>query len=146
MEYSKKVTAALNEIREMQKKNGASVICTQTSALQMKLLVSDIHQEHFGVLFLDSKNSLIEDEVMFHGTIDSASVYPRVLVKRALDLGASGIIVGHNHPSGNPEPSRADIDISKKIKDACKLFEIRFLDHIVVGNDESISMSSRGLI
>jgi DNA repair protein RadC len=146
MKYSKVVLAALNEIREMQKKDGTSISCSNTSITQMKLLVSDIHQEHFGILFLDTQNRLIEDEVMFHGTIDSASVYPRIIVKRALDLGANAIIVGHNHPSGNPEPSTADISITKKIKNACKLFEIRLLDHIIVGCDESTSLSSRGLM
>jgi DNA repair protein RadC len=146
MKYSKVVEAALNEIREMHKKNGAS-ICSNTSAtVQIRLLVSDVHQEHFGVLFLNSQHELIEDEVMFHGGIDSASVYPRAIVKRALDLGAAAIIVGHNHPSGNPEPSRADINITKKIQNACGLFDIRLLDHIVIGCNGSVSMSSQGLM
>jgi DNA repair protein RadC len=145
MQYSKTIMAALTEIREMHKVPGVSVCNNTTAKIQMKLLVSDTHQEHFGVLFLNNQHELILDEVMFHGTIDQASVYPRVIIKRALDLGAAAIIIGHNHPSGNPEPSVADIAITKKIKNACGFFDIKLLDHIVVGHNESVSMSSQNL-
>ena len=102
--------------------------------------------EVFAVLFLDSQHRLIEYAEMFHGTIDSASVYPRELVKQALRLNAAAVIVSHNHPSGNPEPSRADEVLTQRLKEALALVDVRTLDHIIVAGGSTISFAERGLI
>jgi len=83
---------------------------------------------------------------MFRGTLDSASVHPREVVKEALALNAGAIILSHNHPSGHPEPSDADRHITKRLQDALALVEVRVLDHIVVGGFTSVSFAERGLI
>jgi DNA repair protein RadC len=90
-------------------------------------------REQFRILFLDKKNRLIADEVQQRGTVDHTPVYVREVVKRALELSASAIILVHNHPSGDPTPSRADIDMTKQIVDAAKPLGVAIHDHIIVG-------------
>ncbi len=102
--------------------------------------------ELFRILFLDKKNILIADEVQQRGTIDHTPVYPREVVKRALELGASAIILVHNHPSGDPTPSRADIEMTNQIVAAAKALSIRVHDHIVVGHASEVSFKSLGLL
>ena len=102
-------------------------------------------QEVFAALFLDNKHRVIEYEELFFGTVDSASVHPRIIVQRALQLNAAAVIVAHNHPSGEPEPSRADETITLRIKEALALVDIRLLDHIVVG-DRCLSLAERGVM
>ena len=82
---------------------------------------------------------------MFHGTIDSALVYPREVVKEALRLNAAAVILSHNHPSGNPEPSQADKVLTQRLKEALMLVEIRMLDHVIVGGMETVSFAEKGL-
>ena len=89
---------------------------------------------------------MIKGEVLFEGTIDSASVYPREVVKRALDHNAAALILAHNHPSGAAEPSQADRRITRRIGDALALVDIRVLDHFVVGDGEVVSFAERGWI
>jgi DNA repair protein RadC len=103
-------------------------------------------QEEFRILFLDRKNILIADEVLARGTIDHTPVYPREIVKRALELGASAIILVHNHPSGDPTPSRADIDMTREVAAAAKALNISIHDHLVVGRSGHASFKSLGLI
>ncbi|WP_416897168.1 MAG: RadC family protein [Minwuia sp.] len=102
--------------------------------------------EEFHVLFLDRKNVLIADEVQQKGTVDHTPVYPREIVKRALHLEASALIMVHNHPSGDPTPSRADIDMTKQVRDAAKAVGVVLHDHLVVGADEPYSFRSNGLL
>jgi len=102
-------------------------------------------QEVFACLFLDNRNRVISFDKMFHGTIDSASVYPREVVRVALKKNAAAVIFAHNHPSGVAEPSRADEQITRRLKDALALVEIRVLDHFVIG-DEVVSFAERGLL
>ena len=102
-------------------------------------------REHFAVMFLDNKHALIKFEILFSGTIDSASVHPREVVKRALELNAAAVVLSHNHPSGNTEPSKADQNITQKLKDALDTVDVRILDHIIVGRD-CTSFAERGLI
>lgn len=106
------------------------------------------HYEHevFFVLFLNNQHRLITALEMFRGTIDGASVHPREVVKEALLQNAAAVIFAHNHPSGSPEPSRADISITQRLKDALILLDIRVLDHIVVGNQGSVSFAQRGIL
>jgi DNA repair protein RadC len=102
--------------------------------------------EEFRTLFLDRKNVLIGDEVQTRGTIDHTPVYPREIVKRALELGASAIILVHNHPSGDPTPSRADIEMTREVVAAAKALNIAVHDHLVVGRGGHASFKSLGLL
>lgn len=100
--------------------------------------------EVFAAIFLDARHRLLRFEEMFHGTIDSAEVHPREIVRRALTLNATALIVGHNHPSGNPEPSFADRTVTNRLKYALALVDIRLLDHFVIGDGEPVSLAERG--
>ena len=102
--------------------------------------------EQFRVIYLDRKNRLITDEAQAEGTVDHTPVYPREVVKRALELNASGVIMVHNHPSGDPTPSRADIDMTRKVKDALNAVSITLHDHIVVSRGGHVSFKSQGLL
>ncbi len=102
--------------------------------------------EEFRVLFLDRKNILIADEVQTRGTIDHTPVYPREIVKRALELGASAVILVHNHPSGDPTPSRADIEMTREVSAAAKALKIAVHDHLVIGRSGHASFKALGLL
>jgi DNA repair protein RadC len=102
--------------------------------------------EHLRILFLDGKNHLIADEVHQRGTVDHIPVYPREVVKRALLLNASALIVAHNHPSGDPTPSRDDIEMTGRLKEAAEALELRLHDHIVIGYTKHMSFRSAGLL
>jgi len=103
-------------------------------------------REQFRVLFLDKRNHLIADEVQQRGTIDHTPVYPREVIKRAIELGATAIVIVHNHPSGDPTPSRADIDMTKAIIAACQVLGIAMHDHVVIAKDGHASFKSLGLL
>lgn len=103
-------------------------------------------QEVFGVMFLDSQHRLLAFEEMFAGTIDSASVYPREVVRQALAHNAAAVIVSHNHPSGVAEPSQADRRITGRLREALELVDVRLLDHFIVGDSEVTSFAQRGLL
>jgi DNA repair protein RadC len=102
--------------------------------------------EQFRVLFLDNRNRLLGDELLSTGTVNHTPVYPRELVKRALDLHATAIILVHNHPSGDPSPSREDIDMTKEIKHAANSLSIVLHDHVIVGNGQWLSFRKAGLL
>ncbi|MGD8312077.1 MAG: DNA repair protein RadC [Gammaproteobacteria bacterium] len=102
--------------------------------------------EVFACLFLDNRHRVIVFEELFHGTIDGASVHPREVVKRALQYNAAALILAHNHPSGVAEPSRADVQLTRRLVDALALVDIRVLDHLVIGDGEGTSLAERGLI
>ncbi len=103
-------------------------------------------REQFRVLFLDKKNQLIADEIMNRGTVDHAPVYPREVVRRALELSASAVILVHNHPSGDPTPSSADVDMTRQIVDAARPLRISIHDHLVAGRDGVASFKALGLM
>ena len=102
--------------------------------------------EQFRILFLDRKNKLLRDEVQGRGTVDHTPVYPREVVKRALELGASSIILAHNHPSGDPTPSASDVEMTKQIVDAAKTLDITVHDHIIIGRNGHASLRQLGLM
>lgn len=102
--------------------------------------------EQFRVLFLDRKNILIADEEQAKGTVDHVPVYPREVVKRALELNASALILVHNHPSGDPTPSQADIDMTNQIEMACQSLGLTLHDHIIVGKSRELSFKSAGYL
>jgi DNA repair protein RadC len=102
--------------------------------------------EEFRMLFLDRKNVLVADEVQSKGTVDHAPVYPREILRRALEHGASALILVHNHPSGDPTPSRADIDMTREIAAAAKALKIAVHDHLVIGRGGHASFKALGLL
>jgi DNA repair protein RadC len=103
-------------------------------------------REQFRLLFLDRKNHLIAEEVQQRGTIDHTPVYPREVVRRALEVGAGALVLVHNHPSGDAQPSREDIDMTRAIADACRPLGITIHDHIIIGKDEPASFKAMGLL
>ncbi len=103
-------------------------------------------REQFRVLFLDTKNQLIRDEVMNVGTVDHAPVYPREIMRRALELSAKAVILVHNHPSGDPTPSKADIDMTRQVIEAGRPLQVIVHDHLIVGREGVESFKARGLI
>lgn len=105
-----------------------------------------LEQEVFGGFFLNAQYELIEHVQLFYGTLSQTSVYPREVVKRALALNAGAVIFVHNHPSGTPEPSRADEQLTSVLKHALTLVDVRVLDHIIVGNMKTVSFAERGLL
>ena len=110
----------------------------------LKSLLRHEHHEVFGCLFMDSKHRMLAFEVLFRGSIDSASVYPRQVVMRALAHNAAAVIFCHNHPSGVPEPSEADRTLTQRLTEALDLIEVRVLDHFIVGDGEPLSMVEHG--
>ncbi|WP_407908668.1 RadC family protein [Lysobacter claricitrinus] len=102
--------------------------------------------EVFAVMFLDTRHRMLAFEEMFHGTLDGAEIHPRDVARRALAHNAAALIVGHNHPSGNPEPSAADRAVTARLKQALALVDVRLLDHFVVGDGPPVSMAARGWV
>jgi len=112
----------------------------------LRLTIGHLPHEVFAVLFLDAQNRLMRLEEMFRGTLTQTSVYPREVVRRALELHAAAVVLAHNHPSGLAEPSRADEFLTTALKKALELVDVRVLDHLVVGRTEVVSFAERGLL
>ena len=112
----------------------------------LRLRLADHRHEVFGCLFLDTQHRIIAVRELFQGTIDCAAVYPRVVVEQALAANAAALILYHNHPSGIAEPSVSDEAITKRLKDALALIDVRVLDHFVVSHGECVSFADRGLL
>lgn len=112
----------------------------------LRLQLSERRIEVFGVLFLDNRHRTLCMEELFQGTLDGCSVFPRVVVQRALELNAAAVVFYHNHPSGTPEPSQADMHLTRRLKDALAMIDIRVLDHFVVAADGDVSFAERGLL
>lgn len=110
----------------------------------LKVLLAQEEHEVFGVVFLDAKHRVLAFEILFHGSIDGASVYPRQVVKRALAHNASAVILTHNHPSGCSEPSQADRLLTHRLKETLDLVEVRVLDHFIVGAGRPTSLAEYG--
>ena len=108
--------------------------------------MAHLTRERVRVLYLDSKNRLVKDEHISEGTIDEATVHPREVIHHALDCGASALILVHNHPSGSPEPSKADIQLTHRIAEAGRLVGITVHDHVIVGREGHVSLRAKGLI
>lgn len=123
------------------------VLCSpEQTKLFLLALLRERNREAFYVIYLDNQHRMVTYEMLFEGTIDSASVYPREVVSRALDCSAAAIIVAHNHPSGNSEPSQADRRITERLISALKLVDIRLLDHFVIGDGDVVSFAERNWI
>lgn len=143
---TKLIERAMNEIRKYAAVSG-DVFNDPSNAITLATLrIGNEKREHFMVMFLSAQNTLIADEILFSGTIDSASVYPRIVAQRALELNASAVILAHNHPSGTVEPSEADKRITWRIREAMGLLDIRLLDHVIVSGAASCSFAYMGLL
>ena len=118
----------------------------QTSRRFLINKLRHLKHEVFAVLFLDNAHRLIQFEVLFHGTINGASVYPRRVLERSMQLNAAAVILAHNHPSGVAEPSQADEQITQTLITTLRLVDIRVLDHLVIAANEAVSFAERGLI
>jgi len=125
---------------------GAALTSPAVTMAYLQTVLRDRNREIFTCLFLDTRHRVIASEDLFQGSIDGACVYPRGVAERALRLSAAAVIVAHNHPSGISEPSLADQAITRRLKDALLLLEIRLLDHFVVGDGPPVSMASRGML
>ncbi len=143
----------LKLVHEMAQRMGREPATRRTvigswSALLSYVRVTLQHEarEQVRVLYLDRKNQMIRDEVTNHGTVDHAPVYPREIVRRALELSASSIILVHNHPSGDPTPSKADVEITQAVIAAGKPLGISVHDHLVVGREGVVSLKAKGLM
>jgi len=108
--------------------------------------MAHLRHERVRALYLDTRNRLVSDELLSEGSLDEAAIHPREVVKKALDLGAAALILVHNHPSGSPEPSRADIQITNRIAEAARLLGISLHDHVIVGKEGHVSLRAKGLI
>ncbi len=108
--------------------------------------MAHLTHERVRVLYLNTRNRLLLDHLVHDGTVDEASIHPREVIKRGLDIGASALILVHNHPSGNPEPSRADIQVTHRIAEAGQLLGITVHDHVIVGRDSQVSLRAKGLL
>lgn len=118
----------------------------EDAARYLVLKLAEQEREVFAILFLDNRHRLIRYEEMFYGTLDGAAVHPREVVKAALACNAAAVILAHNHPSGVADPSCADERITRRLKEAMDLVDIRVLDHIVVGGTETVSLAERGVV
>jgi DNA repair protein RadC len=124
-------------------------ICSPERARELVFLrLGGLADEHFAVGFLNNRHQLIGFELLFRGTVDGASVHPRVVVRRSLELNSAAVLLAHNHPSGVTEPSQADQRITQKLKDALALVDVRVLDHLIVGSslEGIVSFAERGLL
>jgi DNA repair protein RadC len=110
----------------------------------LKLRLYGLTYEVFAVLFLDNRHRVLRYEELFRGTIDSAYVHPREVVRKVIETGAAAVIFAHNHPSGSSEPSQADLKLTRTLQDALALIEVRVLDHIIVGEGTGLSFAERG--
>ena len=120
--------------------------CPVSVSSYLRLKLQQRKQEIFAVLFLDTKHRLIAYEELFRGTVDGAAVYPREVVRRALEHNAAAVILAHNHPSGVASPSDADKRITRRLKQALALVDVKVLDHMIVGAGEVVSLAERGMV
>lgn len=168
--FGKVITADIERLREMEDIGGGAIAALKVVEAAMQRLLreevsdrpviqswtalldycritmADRQVEEFRILFLNQKNTLIADEVQQRGTVDHTPVYPREVVKRALELSASALILLHNHPSGDPTPSKADIDITKQIVQAAAPLGVEIHDHLIIARKGHFSFKSNGLI
>lgn len=125
---------------------GEAIRSPADTELFLKARMQHLDHELFCCLYLDNRHRVLRFDELFRGTIDGTSVYPREVVKEALGVNAAAVILAHNHPSGVAEPSQADERITKRLKSALELVDIRLLDHLIVGDGAATSLASRGLL
>lgn len=143
-EYEESVLVQAAAILEQRAKKLDAMSHPAACSEFLRMRLAALPYEAFTVLFLDSRYRIITVEEMFRGSIDGASVHPREVVRRCLANNAAAVILAHNHPSGNPEPSQADREITRHLRQALELIEVRVLDHFVVGTEGIVSLAERG--
>ena len=134
--------------RRLADSKARNIILTSPESVMdyLRLSLCDRPQEVFTCLFLDNRHKLIKAEEMFYGTIDGASVHPREVLRRALELRSAAVIFAHNHPSGEANPSNADFRITQRLKDALAMIDVRVLDHFIIGNGKPYSFAEHGTL
>jgi DNA repair protein RadC len=147
------VIAAIKIVQVAYLRSGISLIQNQPILGSWQALLDylradmgHLRHERVRALYLDNKNKLLRDELMSEGSVDQSAIYVREVVKRALELGATAIVLVHNHPSGEASPSRQDIAITREIVEACKRFSIAVHDHVIIAGNNHISLKAQGLI
>jgi len=143
---AEQILAAARQVVDQKMQRGANFGSPVEVKAYLRAKLGGLDHEVFAVLFLDNRHRLIEYVEMFRGTLDGASVHPREVLKEALRLNAAAVILAHPHPSGYPEPSAADRAITLRLREALELVEVRTLDHIVVGGNDTVSFAERGLL
>ncbi len=134
------------KVLSMRHYRGRTLRSPDDTQAYLRLRLADKQAEIFGCLYLDNRHRVLELCELFHGTIDGTSVYPRVVVQQALEVNAAAVILFHNHPSGVAEPSQADERITRRLKNALELIDVRVLDHFIVAAGDSVSMAARGIL
>ncbi len=137
---------ALEILKNRLRKPGEAMTSPQSVKDYLTIKLAELEHEVFFTLWLDGQHRVIQFGSMFRGTMNQTSVYPREVVKEALRLNAGAVIFAHNHPSGMPEPSRADEMLTKTLQEALALVDVKVLDHIIVGGTTTVSFAERGLI
>jgi len=140
------IAKALSIIKRRLRKPGEAMTSPQSVKDYLTIKLAELEHEVFFTLWLDGQHRVIQFGSMFRGTMNQTSVYPREVVKEALRLNAGAVIFAHNHPSGMPEPSRADEMLTKTLQEALALVDVKVLDHIIVGGTDTVSFAERGLI
>lgn len=143
------IERAINLIQSELKTPGMALTSSELVRKYLILQLAQFEEEHFSMILLDNQHRVIGFENIFRGTIDGASVYPREVVKTVLAHNAAAVILAHNHPSGNPEPSGSDRALTNRLKEALALIDVRILDHIIVGGCSetlTVSFAERGLL
>lgn len=143
---AEQILDAARKVIDQKVQRGAAFTSSELVKEYLIAKLGGLEHEVFAALFLDAKHRLIQYVEMFRGTIDSASVYPREVVKEALRLNAAVVIFAHNHPSGNPEPSQADKVLTQRLREALALVDVRSLDHIIVAGQRTVSFAELGLL
>ncbi|MDR6609052.1 DNA repair protein RadC [Pseudomonas synxantha] len=140
------ILQAISVLEERMFKRGPYLERPQDVRRYLRLQLAGEIQEVFSVLFLDSRHRVVAYEPLFYGTIDSVSVYPRRILQRALEHHCAAMIIAHNHPSGDTNPSQSDKEITKVLKDLLPKMNVRLLDHFIIGEGEPYSFAEAGLI
>ena len=140
------ILEAARQVIEQKMQRGEAFTSPEAVKDYLRAKLAGFEHEVFAVLFLDTRHRLIDYVEMFRGTIDAAEVHPREVVKLALRLNAAAVIVSHNHPSGNPEPSAADKALTSQLRQGLALVDVRTLDHVIVAGSRTTSFAERGLL
>lgn len=139
----KDILIMANHLARQGTKKGEVITSPDKTYTYLQTILQKLEHEVFGVICLDQQHRILHYEELFKGSISSAQVYPREIVKLALQHNTAAVILFHNHPSGNPQPSQSDKDITKQIKQALELIEVRTLDHVIVGKEGYISLAEQ---
>lgn len=140
------IIAAALAILDARARDAETMTDPRAAGAYMRAKLAGLEREHFIVAFLDTRHRLIACDTLFTGTIDGCEVHPREVARAALMHNAAAVILAHNHPSGNPEPSAADRAVTARLKQALALIDVRLLDHFVVGDGPAVSMAARGWV